>query len=185
MNNQLKLLLYLVFIFVIFYFLQDRFELFDISFTDGLSTAGILNTEEESVEVLEEEDEVVEKEYVEISRQAGGSIRVGVEIVDTEEDRALGLSNRRLLGDYDGMLFVFDNTTSQTFWMKDMYIDLDIVFIDAQKFIVDIKKDAQPCVESACPTIASSERYLYVLEVNSGFCDSNKVVVGDSISISK
>ena len=34
MSNQLKLLLYIIFIAGIFYFLQNKFDLFDISFVE-------------------------------------------------------------------------------------------------------------------------------------------------------
>ena len=48
-----------------------------------------------------------------------GDIKVKVEIVDTVESRALGLSGRAELKDGNGMLFVFDDVGKYNFWMKN------------------------------------------------------------------
>jgi len=85
------------------------------------------------------------------------------------------------LGDYDGMLFVFDEDVANPFWMKDMLIPIDIVFVDSQGFIVDIKADEQPCDSTYCPQIYSKDLYRYVLEVNAGFCEENEIEVGYSM----
>lgn len=184
MNNQLKLLLYIVFIVGVLFYLQDSFDLVDIDFVENQKA------KEESVEDGEEEeqteDSVVKKDeenYVEISIGDGETIRVDVEVADTEALRNLGLSGRRYLGDYNGMLFVFNEKVGNPFWMKDMYINLDIIFIDEKGFIVDIKENNEPCTEVHCPQIVSAVPYKYVLEVNGGFCEINGVKEGQSVSI--
>jgi hypothetical protein len=185
MNNQLKLLFYIVFIVGVLFYLQDSFDLLDIDFVENQKV------KEESVEGEEEEEEttdesVVEKDeenYVEISIGEGESIRVDVEVADTQALRNLGLSGRKYLGDYNGMLFVFDEKVGNPFWMKDMFINLDIIFIDEKGFIVDIKKDNEPCTEVHCPQITSVKPYKYVLEVKGGFCNINGVEVDQSVAI--
>jgi len=106
------------------------------------------------------------------------AIRVDVDIADTDVERSRGLSGRKYLGDYEGMLFVYESEVSNPFWMKDMLIPLDIIFIDNDDFIVDIKENQQPCEENYCPSISSSEPFQYVLEVNSGFCEENSIEEG-------
>jgi hypothetical protein len=184
MNNQLKLLLYIVFVGGVLFYLQDSFDLLDIDFVESQKA------KEESVEGEEEEettDESVVKEdeenYVEISIEEGEIIRVDVEVADTESLRNLGLSGRRYLGDYNGMLFVFDEKVGNPFWMKDMFINLDIIFIDEKGFIVDIKENNEPCTEVHCPQIISSKPFKYVLEVNGGFCEINGVKEGQNVVI--
>jgi uncharacterized membrane protein (UPF0127 family) len=180
MNNQLKLLLYIVFLAGVFVYIQDSFGIFNVSFDqDGQSK------QEEVTENGEDFDEdivvVDEKNYVEIFIGEGETITVNVEVADTEIKRATGLSNRRYLGDYDGMLFIFDEKVNRPFWMKDMLISIDIIFIDESGFIVDIAQENEPCTEYYCPQIMSSKMYKYVLEVNEGFCKSNGVEVGQSV----
>lgn len=182
MNNQLKLLLYIVFIVGVLFYLQDSFDILDISFENNQKQDSETAQEEsdDSEEVIVKEDE---ENYVLISIGDGENIRVNVEVADTDALRALGLSNRRYLGDYNGMLFVYDEKVNHPFWMKDTLINLDIIFIDEKGFIVDIKEDNEPCTEVHCPAIASSEQYKYVLEVNGGFCEINDVQIGQSLVI--
>lgn len=167
MNNQLKLLLYIVFVAAIFFFVQDRFSLFDVEFLSG----------EESKEQVQGE----ESEYVDIYNIDGNVIRVNIEVADDEFERESGLSNRRYLGDYDGMLFVFESSGGYPFWMKDMLIPLDVIFIDADGFIVDVRENLKPCNADFCPNVVSNIPFKYALEVNGGFVESNGVVVGNSV----
>ena len=182
MNNQLKLLLYIVFIVAALFYFQDSFGFLDVSFIDNKEAI-----EEKDEEGEEEKEsvakEIEEDEYLEISVGDGEEIRVNVEVADTQTSRTLGLSNRRYLGDYDGMLFVFDQNVNTPFWMKDTFINLDIIFIDEKGFIVDIKEDNEPCTESSCPQILSDQQYRYVLEVNGGFVQINTVKEEQSVSI--
>src|SRR5262245_39165819 len=54
-----------------------------------------------------------------------------VEMALTEEDKAHGLMFRRDLPEGRGMLFDFFRERTLSFWMKDTYVSLDIVFIRA------------------------------------------------------
>lgn len=176
MNNQLKLLLYIVFIVFALVYVQGKFGFLDIYFSN-----------EEKVEETSDEENVIAVEekansgYVEIFIPSQEEVRVDVEISKTETEKALGLSNRRYLGDYSGMLFVYDAEVSVPFWMKDMYIPLDIIFISSDGFIVDISEEREPCETGFCPYIYASSNFKYVLEVNSGFCRNNKISIGNSV----
>ena len=54
-------------------------------------------------------------------------------IADTPQKQAQGLMFVKNLPENEGMLFVFDEETEQLFWMKNTLIDLDMVFIGANK----------------------------------------------------
>jgi len=169
MNSSLKILLYIVFVAAIFYFVQERFNFFEISFRDERNQEDTRN------------EGIVEESKVEIYNEDGEPIVVKVELAQTDDQKRVGLSGRRSLGDYEGMLFVMDEVGIHAFWMKDMLIPLDIIFIDSKHFIVDIKENVQPCGSGYCPNIYSESPFLYVLEVNAGFTKSNKIVVGNSM----
>lgn len=175
MNNQLKLLVYIIFIVGAFLFIQDRYDFFDVSLIEN-----------KKVEKSTDEDTVVTKaktNYVEIMFANGTKVKVDVEVADTDTLRSRGLSNRRYLGDYNGMLFIYDEKGNAPFWMKDMYIPLDIIFIDEFGFIVDIKENMEPCTETSCPQIFATTMYKYVLEVNGGFSETNDIKMGQSVLI--
>jgi uncharacterized protein len=174
MSNQLKIFLYLVFVVAIFWFVQSKFHIFDVKFnpTEEISTN----------DSKENRDEVPStSNYVEIVVGANKSVKVNVELADSEEERELGLSFKKYLGDYDGMLFAFPSKTNVPFWMKDMQIPIDMIFFDDQGFIVDIKEAQAPCTATYCPSISPVESYKYVLEVNSGFVEKNAITKEGSL----
>jgi uncharacterized membrane protein (UPF0127 family) len=178
MNNHLKLIIYIAMIAGIFFFVQDRFDFFDVTFKNG-------NTEESSNDQkdLENEEEVIsseeeEENYVEIEIPNGVPIRVDVQLAKSDAQKAQGLSGRKYLGDYEGMLFINETEVNNPFWMKDMLMPLDIIFIDSKNYIVDIKKEQQPCDSNNCPSVYPKQNYRYVLEVNSGFSELNSIEEG-------
>lgn len=174
MSNQLKLFLYIVFVAGIFLLIQNNFHIFDISLTNG-------DQQSQEDESSDKADPVYETNSVDIIVDAQKKISVNVELAKTAEERKLGLSFRQYLGDYDGMLFIFDSDTSSPFWMKDMKIPLDIIFVDSNYFIVDIKEAQAPCTSTYCPNIYSSAPFRYVLEVNSGFVEKNGITKDGSL----
>lgn len=104
-----------------------------------------------------------------------------VEIADTESKRQLGLMSRQSMPENQGMLFVFEKEETQSFWMKNMKFPLDIIWISEDKRIVDIKSNVLPCRDS-CESIVPQAKAKYVLEVNAGFVERNKIRIGDEVS---
>lgn len=114
-----------------------------------------------------------------------GNKEVKVEIADEPYEHARGLMFRKSLGQNEGMLFIFSDEEYRTFWMKNTLIPLDLIFIDSNLEIVDIKQDFQPCEQEPCETYTSLGPALYVLEVNAGFAERNGIKAGDSVAIGK
>lgn len=106
---------------------------------------------------------------------------VDVEVVDTPSQRARGLMYRESLAENEGMLFVFEKSDKYSFWMKNTYIPLDIIWIDEEK-VVHIEH-ALPCTKDPCISYKTDRAAKYVLEVNAGFVEKNGVVVGDEVGI--
>ena len=52
-----------------------------------------------------------------------------VEVVATPEDRAMGLMYRKSVPEGTGMLFDFQYQQPVSFWMKNTYVSLDMIFI--------------------------------------------------------
>ena len=109
------------------------------------------------------------------------SFTVNAEIADTSEKMSLGLMNRQSLDENSGMLFVYDTEQSVSFWMKNTYVSLDIIFMDSQKKIVEIEKNTTPLSETL---ITPTSLVRYVLEVNAGFADTHALSVDDTLVFS-
>lgn len=102
-----------------------------------------------------------------------------VDVVNTIESRAQGLSGRESLAEDEGMLFVFDKPSQNNFWMQGMNFAIDMIWINESLEIIYIKKDATP--ESFPSMFGPKEDSMYVLEVVSGFSDKNNLKIGDKI----
>jgi uncharacterized membrane protein (UPF0127 family) len=89
--------------------------------------------------------------------------RYKVQVAQTEEERAKGLSGITTLPKDKGMLFVFDEPQTVSFWMKDTLIPLDIVFINPDEEVIEVHS-AKP--NDLTPITVSNVQY--VLEVNQG-----------------
>ena len=109
-----------------------------------------------------------------------------VELAIAPEEKQRGLSGSKLQ-ENQGMLFVFDNKTIPSFWMKDMLIPLDIIWIEDTK-IVQIDENV-PAPNSGEPD-TNLRLYQplapinYVLEVNAGFSEKHGIKVGDAVDLS-
>lgn len=61
-----------------------------------------------------------------------------IDVADTNAERSLGLGGRTDLPSDYGMLFVFPKAGNYGFWMKDMRVPIDIVWLDDTGAILGI-----------------------------------------------
>lgn len=107
-----------------------------------------------------------------------GAKSLHIEIVQNDEERMRGLMHREQLPENQGMLFVFEESRIQSFWMRNTFIALDIAFIDANGRIIDIQR-MQPLDETK--SYQSPAPVPYVLEVNAGWFERNGIKVGELV----
>ncbi len=88
-----------------------------------------------------------------------------VEVMRSQEQLSRGLMFRRNLAADRGMLFDFQEVKPVAMWMRNTYISLDMVFIDAQGLVVNVATNTEPLSEE---TITSARPVLSVLEVIAG-----------------
>jgi YVTN family beta-propeller protein len=109
---------------------------------------------------------------------------VYVDIADGSEERSRGLMFKKSLEWNNGMLFVFEDEKVQSFWMKNTFVPLDMIFVDSNFTIVDIERNAQPCTgNDSCQSFVSDHPAKFVLEVNAGFVEKNGINIGDHLSL--
>ena len=107
-----------------------------------------------------------------------GSHSFQVWIAADDRSRTHGLMNVRALPADHGMLFLSEQPRFLSFWMKDTYLSLDLVFIGADGIVVNIARNATP---HSLEPIVSTAPAKAVLEVQAGTAARIKLMAGDCV----
>ena len=113
------------------------------------------------------------------TRLTVGGEQFDVELAVTPEQRRQGLMFREQLGEREGMLFVFEEEQTVSFWMRNTPLPLSIAFIDARGVIVHMA-DMVPYSEAP---VASRYPVRYALEVNRGAFERAAIAVGALVAL--
>ncbi|HHS82773.1 MAG TPA: DUF192 domain-containing protein [Devosia sp.] len=108
-----------------------------------------------------------------------GDVPLTVEIADTDQSRAKGLMFRQSIDDDKGMLFDFQQERQVSFWMRNTFIPLDMIFIAADGTIRNIHANARPQDPTSIP---SDGPVRFVLEIGGGRAAELGLKAGDTIS---
>ncbi len=103
---------------------------------------------------------------------------VAIEVADTETKRNQGLMYRRHMEQNQGMLFFMEKLKEQSFYMRNTYISLDIIYLDQNKKIVSIAKNTEILSDNSIPSNGDA---LYVLELVAGYADTFGLQAGDQM----
>jgi uncharacterized membrane protein (UPF0127 family) len=101
-----------------------------------------------------------------------------VELVDTPELRARGLMYRQELAPDAGMLFDFLDERPVSFWMRNTFIPLDMIFITADGEIKNIHVNARPHDTTSIPSDGPVQ---FVLEIPGGRSVELGIEAGDTV----
>ena len=114
-----------------------------------------------------------------------GPVKINIEFAKTPEELQKGLMNRASLPKDSGMLFIFPDEETRSFWMKDTLIPLDVIFISS-KGRVNEMITLNPCQETEiCQPYNSKTPAQYVLEINAGTAEKWKIMEGDTVELPK
>ncbi len=109
-----------------------------------------------------------------------------VELAASDKDKAQGLSGRTNLEEGSGMLFDFSSDSDSKkpgFWMKDMFISIDIIWINNEKIIGIEENIPLPPEDSDLPVYYPPSEITHVLEVPAGWSKKNNIVVGEVVTL--
>jgi hypothetical protein len=101
-----------------------------------------------------------------------------VEIASTRQEQAKGLMHRKTMASDHGMLFPIKPPRQASFWMKNTYISLDMLFLRADGRILQIEANTVPLKEASYRSIGVVAA---VLEINGGLCRELGIVPGDTV----
>jgi uncharacterized protein len=101
-----------------------------------------------------------------------------VAVAKTEESRIFGLMNLDKLPKNFGMVFPSKRNEVATMWMKNTRIPLDMIFINENNIIANIKTNTTPY---SLDLISSEVKVKKVLEINAGLVEKLGIKVGQKV----
>lgn len=107
---------------------------------------------------------------------------IDIEIADTPYEWETGLMYRESMEDNQGMLFIYPNEAPRSFYMKNTYIPLDIIFMSKDTTVVSIKENAIPRDETPIPSNAPAR---FILEINGGNSAEWNIDEGDKMKFKR
>ncbi|MCY7408515.1 MAG: DUF192 domain-containing protein [Alkalinema sp. CAN_BIN05] len=111
----------------------------------------------------------------------GGSL-LNLEVARSPQEQAMGLMYRPALPDDRGMLFPMTPARPVTFWMRNVPVALDMVFLYQGK-VKAIAPSVPPCTTPECPLYGPQGDVDNVLELRSGRALELGIKVGDEATI--
>ncbi|MEM0979195.1 MAG: DUF192 domain-containing protein [Cyanobacteria bacterium P01_H01_bin.58] len=112
-----------------------------------------------------------------------GGQKIGLEVARTRQQQSIGLMHRDVMPDDRGMLFPFAPARPVSFWMKNVRIPLDMVFIYEGQ-IVAIANNVPPCEADPCPSYGPGPQVVEaVIELRGGLAEELGLQVGDDVNI--
>ena len=116
-----------------------------------------------------------------------------IELAFTKAEQAKGLMDRDTLAETGGMLFVSDESSRRSFWMKGCRFDLDLIYMDAEGVVVSThrmkmekpqqRNESEEAYYDRLPTYDSGKPAQFVLELAAGQIDFLGLQVGDKLDI--
>ncbi len=94
-----------------------------------------------------------------------GMHQIDAQVAFTPPQRSIGLMYRKEMPQHEGMLFVFDERSTQCFWMKNTILPLTAAFVADDGTIVNLEDMKPQTTDSHC----SKQPVRYVLEMNQGW----------------
>tara|TARA_R110002050_G_scaffold274391_2_gene418817 strand:+ start:3240 stop:3770 length:531 start_codon:yes stop_codon:yes gene_type:complete len=101
-----------------------------------------------------------------------------IELCESMNEIQYGMMYRKSMDPNTGMLFLMGDERRQSFYMKNTYVPLDIIYINDAMEIVSIQKNAKPLDETSLPSTGPAS---YVLEIFGGESDKLGIAAGDKI----
>ena len=104
-----------------------------------------------------------------------GSQELVTEVATTDLQIHTGMMFRKVIGENEAMLFIFDRPEYRAFWMKNVTVPLSCAYIDPDGVILETHKMTP---QETKPIESASDRIQYVLETSQGWFERNNVSTG-------
>jgi uncharacterized protein len=103
-----------------------------------------------------------------------GGEQIQAEVLTDPRDMAAGMMFREQLPPDRGLLFVHTSPGRYPYWMHNVSVPLDIIWLDSSRTIVEISANTPPCLKPAaqCPNYGGNYPAMFVLELAGGMAET-------------
>ncbi len=114
-----------------------------------------------------------------------GGETVYAEVLIRQQDIMRGMMLRNALAPDRGLLFVHVKQGKYAYWMYNVRVPLDIIWMDKDRRIVEISANTPPCQETnskKCPQFGGTREAMFVLEIAGGMAEKYGLAVDQVLS---
>lgn len=106
--------------------------------------------------------------------------KIRAEVAITQEEMLRGMKYRDSLDEDRGMLFLHNREGNYPYWMYEVKIPLDLIWLDKDRKIVQLVHQAPPCPgpPEKCLSYGGAFKALYVLELKAGMAKKHNLKPG-------
>lgn len=108
---------------------------------------------------------------------SAGLHRIEAEVAADQQNRQVGLMNRKAMPAQRGMLFVFPQENTHCMWMRNTLIPLSVAFVDADGVIINIENMQPQTEDNHCAKVPAR----YALEMNLGWFAQRGIKPGSKL----
>jgi uncharacterized membrane protein (UPF0127 family) len=111
--------------------------------------------------------------------------KIKAEVVTHPTEMMRGMMFRDSLPMDRGMLFIHGSPGKYTYWMYQVKIPLDIIWIGRNRQVVEISRNTPPCTSQSakeCPSYGGNQPAVFVLELAGGAAAKYGIDVGQTIT---
>lgn len=141
----------------------------------GWAAAEITNDPAADVDRL---NQIFERSTLKIATPDARMHSFNIWVASDEQRRQLGLMYVRKLDANSGMLFVYPEPFKISMWMKNTFISLDMLFVNAKGKVVQIAERTTP---ESTKTISSNSEVIGVIELNAGTVEKLRIRPGAQV----
>jgi len=110
-----------------------------------------------------------------------------LELATKKSDQAKGLGGRNNITETEGMLFSYPTEDYYSFWMKDMLVPIDMLWLDSNGVVVNLETNVQPpkagTADSELQVYRPNQKARYVLEIKAGMANKIGLSLGEKIEL--
>jgi uncharacterized membrane protein (UPF0127 family) len=109
---------------------------------------------------------------------------IHAEVLFRRDDVMRGMMFRTSLPENRGLLFIHARPGRHSYWMHNVKVPLDIIWLNKEREIVEIVPAVPPCPESdpvKCPQYGGNAESRFVLELGSGMAARHGLALGQTL----